>query len=378
MIPLDARILVADDDPLNREMLSLALAKEGCEVTAVEDGMRAVRLLRADASTFDLLLLDVMMPLMDGYDVLRYVKSEPELARLPVIIISALDDISSVVKCLELGADDYVTKPFDPVLLHARINSSLTRKRHADTERLYMQLLEQEEKRADRLLLNILPMHIADRLKAGETHIADQVNDASVIFADLVGFTTYAAQRSPDEVVSLLNDIMSSFDELTIVHRLEKIKTIGDAYLAAGGLIEGLNDDHLASTVEMAFDMLRSVEHLGDGIELRVGIHAGPVVAGVIGSHKFSYDLWGDTVNVASRMESHGEPGHVHVTQNVRDRLVDRFDFEDRGPIEIKNRGALNTYLVAQRHAVGAPAEASTTKTPSDQWVSPDELIQRP
>ena len=377
MTSLDARILVVDDDPLNRELLSRALMKEGCAVTAAEDGMRAVRLLRADASQFDLVLLDVVMPGMDGYDVLRHMKSEPALARLPVIVISALDDISSVVKCLELGADDYVNKPFDPVLLRARINSSLTRKRHADSERLYLQLLEQEEARADRLILNILPVQIADRLKSGETDIADQVDDVSVIFADLVGFTTYAAQHSPRHVVSLLNDIMTSFDELTVVHHLEKIKTIGDAYLAAGGLINPSNDDHLASTVDMAFDMLRSVEQLGDGIALRVGIHAGPVVAGVIGKHKFCYDLWGDTVNIASRMESHGEPGHIHVTQTVRDRLSERFAFDDRGPIEVKNRGSMNTYFVTRRDQPREMVDVSPEAAPEDRWSSPGQLIRR-
>jgi len=377
MNSLDAHILVADDDPLNRELLSIALKNEGCTVTAVEDGMRAVRLLRTNASQFDLVLLDVMMPGMDGYDVLRHMKAEPELARLPVIVISALDDISSVVKCLELGADDYLTKPFDPVLLRARINSSLTRKRHADTERLYVQLVEQEEARADRLILNILPEHIAERLKTCETLIADHIDDASVIFADLVGFTTYAAQRSPNQVVSLLNDIMTSFDELTLTHHLEKIKTIGDAYLAAGGLTEGSNDDHLASTVKMAFDMLRSVEQLGDGIALRVGIHIGPVVAGVIGRHKFSYDLWGDTVNIASRMESHGEPGQVQVTQIVRDRLSDRFDFESRGPQKIKNRGAMNTYFVVERDRPTDATAGIPNTTAEDRWASPDQLIRR-
>ena len=343
---IDARVLVADDDPLNRELLKRALESEGCEVTAVDDGMQVLRHLREDSSEFDLLLLDVMMPGMDGYDVLSYVKGDSRLAHLPVIVISAIDDLSSIVKCIELGADDYLTKPFDPVLLRARITSSLGRKRQADLERRYLRLLEDEEARADRLILNILPSDVARRLKGGETLIADGIEDVSVLFADLVGFTALAAGQTPSETVTLLNNIVTRFDQLSISFGLEKIKTIGDAYLAVGGIGEPRDPDHLEASVRMAIAMLREVSAVDASLQLRVGIHVGPVVAGIIGTHKFSYDIWGDTVNVASRMESHGAPGQIHVSDNVFERLCSRFSFEHRGKTQLKNRGAMETYFV--------------------------------
>jgi adenylate cyclase len=342
---LDAHVLVADDDPINRELLTRALKAEGCEVSVAEDGARALRTIRAHASEIDLVLLDMVMPEMDGFEVLRYLKGERDYARLPVIVISGRDDVGSVVKCLELGADDYLTKPFDPVLLRARIGNSLARKRHSDTERRYLHLLEKEEEKSERLILNVLPRHVADRLKAGETLIADHIEDVSVLFSDLVGFTAFTATRSARDVVTVLNTIVTRFDELAMARQLEKIKTIGDAYLAAGGLTKS-SDDHVAAAIEMSFDMLDVIAQVGEGLSLRIGIAVGDVVAGVIGAHKFSYDIWGDTVNVASRMESHGLSGRVHVTEAIRDRLAGRFEFDARGAIELKGRGEMKTFLV--------------------------------
>jgi class 3 adenylate cyclase/CheY-like chemotaxis protein len=368
-------VLVVDDDPLNRELLATALKNEGCDVTTAEDGLRALRILRSsDSAAFDLLLLDVLMPGMDGYDVLRHLKAETALAHMPVIVVSAVDDISSAVKCLELGAEDYLTKPFDPVLLRARINSSLTRKRQADTERLYLRLLEQEEERADRLILNVLPRPIAERLKRGDTVIADHFDDVTVMFADLVGFTSLAAERPASDVVALLDDVFTRFDRLTISHGLEKIKTIGDAYLAVGGLTNSTGGD-LVATVEMAFEMLDTVATFDGAMELRIGIHAGPVVAGVIGTHKFSYDLWGDTVNIAARMESHGVAGRIQVSEVVRDRLSGQFSFDDRGPIEVRNRGTMKTYFV--RRPPSQLERKSAVDLVDDNWPSRQELVRR-
>ncbi|HET9729225.1 MAG TPA: adenylate/guanylate cyclase domain-containing protein [Acidimicrobiia bacterium] len=368
---IDARVLVVDDDPLNRELLAQALKNEGCEVTTAEDGVRALRVLRADSRAFDLVLLDVMMPDMDGFDVLRMLKGDADLAQIPVVMISAVDDVTSIAKCLELGAEDYLSKPFDPTLLRARINNSLARKRHADTERQYLRLLEREETRSEQLILNILPRDIARRLKEGDVDIADQHDDVSVLFADIVGFTRLCAQRPVAEVVRLLNDMFCKFDGLAAAHGLEKIHTIGDCYFAVGGL-SAAQGNHVSATIEMAFDMLSTVEDLD--VEMRVGVHVGPVIAGVIGRHKFAYDIWGDTVNVASRMESHGLPGCVQVTAAVRDAVADRYDFEDRGTIEVKNRGPMQTYLVSRR-ASAVPSPMTTTG-PMQTWVDPNELVR--
>ena len=345
MTPLDARVLVVDDDQVNREMLSRALTAAGCAVTAVEDGMRALQVLRS-SNSYDVMLLDVMMPKMDGYDVLRFVQGDPELARVPVIVISGLDDIDSVVKCLDLGAQDYMTKPFDAAILRARIGSSLLRKRAADTERRYLRLIEAEEARSHELVLNILPAHIVDRLKAGETQIADHVDDVSILFADLVGFTGFSAEQSAADVVSILDSLIGTFDELARLHGIEKIKTIGDGYHAAGGLGAAPDGNHLTACVQLGVDMVHAVNALDIGLALRVGVNVGPVIAGVIGAHKFTFDIWSDDVNIAKRLESHGVPGRVQVTEAVRDRLADRFSFEERGTVDLKNRGPMVTFLV--------------------------------
>ena len=303
-------------------------------------------MLHASPGAFDLILLDVVMPSMDGYDMLRYLKADPGLSRIPVVMVSALDDISSVVRCLELGAEDYITKPFDPVLLRARMNASLAKKRLSDVEHRYAQVLELEEERNERLLHHILPVHIAERLKAGERVIADHFDDVTVLFADLVGFTGLASNMTPQSVVGLLNEIFSSFDSLVGEHGLEKIKTIGDAYLVVGGLVDS-SGDHLRSCAEMALRMLESIGRCGDGdLTLRIGLHTGPVAAGVIGEHKFAYDLWGDTVNIASRLESHGAPGRVHVSDLVRQRLDGDFRFEPRGLIDLRGLGAVHTFFL--------------------------------
>ncbi len=349
------RLIVIDDDRVTRLILGRALEQEGFEVELAEDGLRAIRILHASPGGFDLILLDVLMPDMDGYDLLRYLKADPALSRIPVVMVSALDDISSVVRCLELGADDYITKPFDPVLLLARINASLAKKRLSDVEHAYARVLEEEEARTERLLHHILPAPIAARLKAGERVIADNFADVTVLFADLVGFTGMAARMTPKEVVVLLNEIFSSFDALADQHSLETITTIGDAYLVVGGLL-GSTGDHLAAGAQMALDMLDAIGRCGQGdLTLRIGLHTGPVAAGVIGEHKFSYDLWGDTVNVASRLESHGVAGRVHVTRTVKERLDNSFRFEERGVIDLRGRGPVTTFYLSSRAEAADP-----------------------
>ena len=203
-----------------------------------------------------------------------------------------------------------------------------------------------ERERSERLLLNILPAPIAERLKSGEPLIADGVEDVGVLFADISGFTPLSATMQPEELVQLLNRVFTAFDRMAAEYGLEKIKTIGDAYMVASGLLEG-HPEHPRRLVEAGLAMQREARALG-GIELRIGIDIGPVVAGVIGRRKFSYDLWGDTVNTASRMESHGVPGTIHVTDRARSRLDKWFEFEDRGDIDVKGKGPMRTHLLIE------------------------------
>ncbi|MEG3917657.1 adenylate/guanylate cyclase domain-containing protein [Microcoleus sp. POL10_C6] len=209
--------------------------------------------------------------------------------------------------------------------------------------------LRLEQEKSDRLLLNVLPQPIADRLKQDQSIIADTFAEVTVLFADIVGFTQISSQISPPELVSLLNDIFSTFDRLAEKHGLEKIKTIGDAYMVVGGLPMP-RSDHAEAIAQMAIDMQQAITNFSNihnqDFNIRIGINTGPVVAGVIGIKKFIYDLWGDTVNTASRMESHGLPGCIQVTSAIYDILQDKYVFESRGAIEVKGKGEMNTYFL--------------------------------
>jgi class 3 adenylate cyclase len=205
---------------------------------------------------------------------------------------------------------------------------------------------------SERLLLNILPKAIADRLKREEGRIAEAHDDVTVLFADLVDFTPFVERTEPARVVAVLDEIFSAFDRLAERHGLEKIKTIGDAYMVVAGL-PAPRADHVEAMAEMGLDMQadlgRLCEPLGLDLAIRIGMDTGPVIAGVIGRHKFIYDLWGDTVNTASRMESSGLPGRIQVTAATYERLRDRYQFEERGEIEIKGKGRLDAYLLVGR-----------------------------
>ncbi len=214
--------------------------------------------------------------------------------------------------------------------------------------------LNREKQKLESLLLNILPQPIAQQLKNEPGLIAQRHEDVTILFADLVNFTQLASQISPGELVSLLNTIVSSFDRLTEKYGLEKIKTIGDAYMVVGGLLDRQHD-HTEAIANMALDMQDSIARFNAledrNFDLRIGINTGPVVAGVIGTKKFTYDLWGDAVNVASRMESQGLASYIQVTETTYERLRDRYQFEARGYIHVKGKGDMKTYLLFGRQS---------------------------
>lgn len=341
------RILVVDDHESNRDLLVRRLERDAHTVTTAADGEEALSLVQEQ--TFDLILLDLMMPGISGYDVLVQLKSDLRYRDIPVIMISALDQIDSVARCIEAGAEDYMPKPFEPVLLKARINACIEKKRLREREKVFIEQLRIEKEKSEALLLNILPTPIVSRLNLGETVIADHIPDATIMFADLVGFTGLSAKLSATRLIKLLNILFSEFDRLSIEFGLEKIKTIGDAYMVAGGLASQ-GSDHSGAVAAMALGMVdvsRSTSDLlGLPLQLRIGIHAGPVVAGIIGTHRFIYDVWGDTVNTASRMESYGFANEINVTQALYERLQDRFSFEPRGLVEVPGKGTLQAFFL--------------------------------
>ena len=329
---MTSRILVVEDTPANIQTLTAILKERGYQISIATNGRQALEVLGRVQP--DLILLDIMMPEMDGFETCQRIKASAVWREIPVIFLTAKTETADIVRGFELGAVDFVAKPFNAHELLARVNTHLT--------------LAHLHRENQRLLLNVLPASIAEKLKRHVGIIADRFDDVSVLFADLVGFTPLSARLSPTELIELLNRVFSGFDELAARHKLEKIKTIGDAYMVAGGLIEP-NPDHLADLAMMALAMHEKVRQLDQefgGLSLRIGLQVGSVIAGVIGTRKFIYDVWGDTVNTASRLESHGAPGRIHVSETVFHRLQNRFIFEARGVIELKGRGPMNTYFL--------------------------------
>ena len=353
-----ARILVVDDSRMLRMGISRSLRKIGVQqIEEAADGMAALE--RLEREPFDAMLLDMEMPLMDGLAVLAKMQTSANLRGLPVIVISGAESIDGVVACIEMGAEDYLPKPFSEVLLRARLTSSLEKKQLRDLERaqrLQLQsqhdLLKLEQEKTENLLLNILPRSIANRLKAGEERCADSHANVTVMFCDLVGFTKMSQGMDPRELVEMLHELFSNFDRLVDEAGLEKIKTIGDCYMLVGGLPDP-RQDHAQAVTDVALKMISTLARLdaayNSNLQIRIGIHSGPVVAGVIGTHKFTYDIWGTTVNEASRMESSGQPSRIHISEVTAGLLTADFDLEHRGMVETKSLGLLSTYFVNGR-----------------------------
>ncbi|MBE9095897.1 adenylate/guanylate cyclase domain-containing protein [Tychonema sp. LEGE 07203] len=365
-------ILIVDDSVNNLTLLERILSRQGYEVRLAHSGQLAID--SVNSTLPDLILLDIMMPGIDGYEVCSRLKASDRTRGIPIIFLSALVEVSHKVKAFNAGGVDYITKPFEAVEVVARVENQLRLKElevqlteknkmyrqeiayreQAEIEtRLLLETTKLQKEEIEELLLNILPQAIAERLQDGQSIIADSFSDVSVLFADLVGFTNFASQNTATETVKVLNQIFTQFDQLSLQHGLEKIKTIGDAYMVVGGLPEP-QENHALAIAQMALDMQAAVASFNEknnrSFSLRIGINIGAVVAGVIGLTKFSYDLWGDAVNVAHRMESNGIPGEIQVTAAVYERLKDTFSFKRRGAIEIKGKGEMIVYLLLGRN----------------------------
>jgi adenylate cyclase len=353
-------VLVVDDSRTLRMLLIRELNAIGIvKITEAVNGQDAMNKIQAEQ--FDLMLIDMEMPELDGLEVLKLVKADARLRYLPVIVISGADQFDKTVECIQVGAEDYLPKPFNPVLLRARVFSSLEKKRLRDIDQGRIvelqrekELLNLEQMKSDKLMLNILPKPIADRLKRGESNIAGNYPEVTVLFSDLVGFTKMSSQKSAGDLVKLLNDLFSRFDRRAENLGLEKIKTIGDAYMAVGGLPIP-RSDHGDICAEMALgmfdDLVEFNKQYDADLAMRIGLNTGPVVAGVIGFTKFSYDLWGNTVNTASRMESTSISGRIQMSTSTRDSLSSAFIIEERELMECKGLGLIMTYFLNGKNA---------------------------
>jgi adenylate cyclase len=336
-------VLVVDDEEQNRSLLRDPLEARGYEIAEAENGMVALEKIAARQP--DVILLDVMMPQMDGFEVCRRLKTDSKTAHIPILMVTALSERKERLMGIAVGANDFLNKPVDIQDVILRVGNAVY------TKHLHDQL-QAEQKKSEYLLLNILPKPVAERMKAGEVNIADSYPDVTVLLADLVGFTTLSAHIGPEQIVQLLNEIFSAFDLLVGKLGLDKIKTIGDAYMVAGG-ISFPRPDHAEAIAQLAINMQDEIERLnqqyGISVRLRIGICSGPVVAGVIGRWRFAFDLWGETVNLACRLESTGEAGKVQIAESTYERLKHKYQFEPKHRIDVKGYDPLSAYWLGKR-----------------------------
>ena len=337
------RLLVVDDDEANRDMLARRLRRQGFDVAVAESGLEALRMLRA--RSFDVVLLDVVMPDLDGYQVLVRMKSDPELARVPVIMISALDQDESVARCIDAGAEDYIAKPFTPVFLRARLTACLEKERLRQQEASFVRQIQEEKRRTEELLHVILPRDVVAELKATQKVIPRRIETVGVLFCDIVGFTAYSEQRQPEEIVAHLQTLVEGFERIAAQHKLEKIKTIGDSFMAVAGLLRPTTRPAM-DCVRCGLGLIAAVREHPAGWQVRVGVHTGPVIAGIIGHDKYQYDVWGSTVNTAARLEQAGSPGTVCVTADTWRTLAARCQGTSKGIVPIKGVGPMELYQI--------------------------------
>jgi adenylate cyclase len=345
-------VLVVDDEEQNRTLLRDPLEARGYEVEEAENGMQALQ--KFAARPPDVILLDLMMPKMDGFEVCRRLRKDPKTAHIPILMITALSERSDRLMGIQAGANDFLNKPIDIQDVILRVGNAVYAKHLHDQ-------LQIEQAKSEKLLLNILPKSIAERMKKGEINIADSYPDVTVLVADLVGFTTLSAHIDPELVVQLLNEIFSAFDLLAEKHGLEKIKTIGDAYMVAGG-ISFPRPDHAEASAELAINLREEIERhnkqYNSSIRIRIGICTGPVVAGVIGRRRFAYDLWSETVNLACRLESRGEAGKIQISESTHERLKDKYQFEKKHSAGVNGQSDLPAYWLG--NPIGHPDVVGT------------------
>lgn len=351
---LRAKLLIVDDQAANVLLLERLLRSAGYSAISTTQNPKVVVDLHRQ-NRYDLILLDLNMPEMDGFQVMEALKSEEGDGTLPVLVITAQPN--EKLRALKAGALDFVSKPFDIAEVLARVQNLLqVRLLNLETQKLYKQVLVEQEL-SDMLLHNVLPQAIAERLKGRSKLTADHLSQAivdsyakvTVLFADIVGFTAFSQGVSPEVLVGVLNDLFTRFDHIAEHRGLEKIKTIGDCYMAAAGLPTVVSD-HADRAAHMALDMIEAIEDFNANtqhpLNIRIGISTGAAVAGVIGKSKFLYDLWGDVVNTASRMESHGIAGRIQLSEATRLALIQPFSLEQRGVIEVKGKGEMNTWFL--------------------------------
>ncbi|MFL5341667.1 MAG: adenylate/guanylate cyclase domain-containing protein [Gemmataceae bacterium] len=328
-------LLIVDDNKFNRDYLADLLTQQGHHVVGAADGEEALRLL--EAQPFDVILLDVLMPGITGFGILERLKASELWRHIPVIMVSALEEEMGVINCIARGAEDYLRRPVEPLLLRARVGACLEKKRLRDREITYLG-------RIDQLLHALFPPEVVVELKETSSIKPRRYERVGVMFLDVVGFTAYCDSRRdrPEEVVNSLQQHFLAFERIARGHGVQKIKTIGDAFLGTAGLLRP-GDNPVTTLVRCGEEMIRSARTVSPPWEVRIGIHIGPVVAGVLGETMYSFDLWGDTVNIAARMETAGIPGTITLSGDAW-REVSAQAMAELRQVAVRGKGTMEVY----------------------------------
>ena len=329
-------ILIVDDTPTNIGIISSVL-KDFFRTKVATNGEKALVLASAEDRP-DLILLDITMPGMDGYEVCRRLKANPATRGIPVIFLTAKTEAEDEKQGFEVGAVDYIHKPFSAPIVLARVNTHMALQ-------AALQKARDAQRQADELLHCLLPEAAAEEIRNIGTVIPRRYNDVAVLFCDVVNFTSYCDKHEPEDVVSRLDALFVAFERVAAAHGLEKIKTIGDAFMAAAGLLKEANDP-LESAVLCGLQMAATSIDAQLGWAVRVGVHIGPVVAGIVGQERYQFDIWGDTVNIAARMAGKAMPGGLAVTDETWRLIKDRFEGESLGDLEVKGKGTIPVVAV--------------------------------
>jgi len=354
-MPAPARrgdVLVVDDSPQAREILMHHLRHWGYEPVAAETGDECLRLLAE--RRFDVLLLDVLLPDINGIEVLATIRERKLADDLAVVMVSALEEKGSITASLELGAQDYISKPIDPAVLRARLANIYEKKILHDQAKQQIDRLAGEMRRSDDLLRVILPDKIAEELLTTDNVVARRHEGVAVMFADIVGFTAYCESHPAEEVVVQLQALFIAIEDLCERHRVHKIKSLGDAMMACAGLLDS-EKDPVARCVDLGQAIIDVVRQHPAGWTVRVGVHVGHVVSGIVGRRQFLYDIWGDTVNTAQRVEQHGIPGQVCLSTAAAAQLPARYKASSIGVVDLKGKGPTELF------AVDSPSERPIT-----------------
>lgn len=332
-------ILVVDDNKNNLDLMLVTLSEENYRLIAATSGERALKIINKVRP--DLVLMDIQMPGMDGFETTHKIKAQPELKHIPVLFLSALNDLNNIVKCFQAGGVDYISKPFKKEELLARVRT------HLSIKNLQAHIINDRDKISS-ILNNILPSSIVEQLKNGQKPQPEFIDDVVVLFTDFTDFTNITKQLGAVKSIEYLNTIFSAFDKIVSHFGLERIKTIGDAYMAAGGVNSSLNNSGLrgilAGLKMQEYLELFNKYYQTDRWQLRAGVNNGSVMTGIVGVQRIAFDIWGDTVNLASRLENHSKSYGVAVTDRLYQGIADNVEAEKLGKKHLHNWGEANLY----------------------------------